>query len=70
MDIVMIDGNGYETTKYIRSMGYIGIIIGIRGIVDDDSMKKAYKSGMNKICSKPIDLGSLFNIMSSSISCD
>ena len=60
MDIVMVDGDGYYASQEIRKLGFKGTIVGISGMVDQDSVNKAYQYGMNKICSKPIELDSLF----------
>lgn len=60
MDIIMVDGDGYHASSEIRELGYKGTIVGISGMVDNVSVDRAYQYGMDKICSKPIDLNSLF----------
>lgn len=53
MDIKMLPINGYDTARGIRKNGYDGLIIGLTGMVSEQSKKEIYASGMNGVIYKP-----------------
>ncbi|XWV25127.1 histidine protein kinase SLN1 [Tupanvirus deep ocean] len=56
MDIKMPKMNGHECTKILRhELNYKGVIIGLTGYVDDDSIKKCHEVGMNYVLAKPFN---------------
>ncbi|XWV26389.1 putative sensor histidine kinase [Tupanvirus soda lake] len=56
MDIKMPKMNGHECTKILRNeLQYKGIIIGLTGYVDDESIKKCHEVGMNYVLAKPFN---------------
>lgn len=55
MDLQMPVMDGIECTKYLRKNNYKGIIIGVTGNVDEDSIKLCMSIGMNEIIPKPIN---------------
>ena len=56
MDIKMPKMDGHECTNILRNkMNYSGIIIGLTGYVDNDSIKKCISLGMNHVVAKPFD---------------
>lgn len=62
MDIMMPRMNGMDCTKTLRQKhGYKGVIIGLTGYIDQDSINQCYKLGMNHVIGKPIDKGTLYH---------
>jgi CheY-like chemotaxis protein len=57
MDLQLPDQDGYETTKKIRSMGFIAPVIAVTAGTAD--MEKVARSGINSVLSKPLTLASL-----------
>jgi CheY-like chemotaxis protein len=56
MDIQMPRMNGIKCTEYLRNtLGYKGVIIGLTGHVDVDSVNDSKKAGMQDVMAKPID---------------
>lgn len=56
MDISMPKINGILATKEIREKcNYKGIIIGLTGHIDEESVKQCKLAGMNEVMAKPID---------------
>ena len=55
MDIKMVPVDGIEATKILRENGCTIPIVGLTGMVDDETIDECKKNGMNKICSKPLD---------------
>ncbi len=56
MDIQMPRMNGIKCTEYLRNeLKYTGIIIGLTGHVDGNTIKECEKAGMNAILPKPIE---------------
>jgi CheY-like chemotaxis protein len=56
VDIKMIPMDGYELANKMRNeYKYDKLIIGITGMVDVLSVKKAINNGMNEVCAKPLD---------------
>ena len=54
MDIKMSPLNGYKTTEKLVENKYDGLILGVSGMVDQESIDHAIKSGMKDMCSKPV----------------
>ena len=63
MDINMAGLTGYETTAKLRDNGYKGLIIAITGMSGDNEYVKAYKSGMNYIHIKPLNIQVIKSIL-------
>jgi CheY-like chemotaxis protein len=62
MDIMMPRMNGMDCTNTLRQKyGYKGVIIGLTGYIDQDSVNQCYKLGMNHVIGKPIDKGTLYH---------
>ncbi|AYV77660.1 MAG: putative sensor histidine kinase [Dasosvirus sp.] len=62
MDIQMPIMNGIECTKYLReTLKYDGIIIGLTGYIDQESVNRCLATGMNHVIGKPIDKNVLYN---------
>ncbi len=62
MDCQMPNMDGYEATKKIRAMGnnfYSIPIIGISATVTDEIRVRCFRSGMNDVLEKPVDIGFL-----------
>lgn len=56
MDIKMPKMDGHDCTNVLRhEMNYTGIIIGLTGYVDNNSIKKCLSLGMNYVVAKPFD---------------
>lgn len=56
IDIQMPKMNGIKATEFLRKeLNYQGIIIGLTGHVDEDSINDCKRAGMNEIIAKPID---------------
>ncbi len=56
MDLQMPKMNGVKCTQHLRTkLNYTGVIIGITGHVDQDSVDDCKNAGMNDIIPKPID---------------
>jgi len=54
MDVNMPHMSGIETAQKIREFGYDGVIIAISGNVDNVTIGKCMKSGMDDFLSKPV----------------
>ena len=62
MDCQMPNMDGYEATKKIRAMGnnfYSIPIIGISATVTDEIRVRCFRSGMNDVLEKPVEIGFL-----------
>ena len=56
--------DGYELTHRLRSdMDFGELIIGVTGMVDRISNKKALHNGMDDVCAKPLDFENLLSII-------
>ena len=60
MDIQMPKMNGYECVEALRKSGYTGIIIGLTGYIDAESVNKGLETGMNHVIGKPINKDTLY----------
>lgn len=61
MDIQMPKMTGYESTKILRNeLHYKGIIIGLTGYIDQESVNKCIGFGMNHVIGKPINKDKLY----------
>ena len=67
MDIKMMDMNGYEATKMIKSYSKEGVadtpIVGMSANAFKEDVDKAAASGMNDYITKPVDYADLMNII-------
>lgn len=62
MDIMMPRMDGMECTENLRTKyKYNGIIIGLTGYVDQETVNECHKKGMNHVISKPIDRNVLYH---------
>lgn len=62
MDLEMPKMNGIECTNYLRkNLKYKGIIIGMTGYVDAESLNDCYNCGMNNVMIKPLNINILYN---------
>lgn len=59
MDIKMSPMNGYKTTEELVKTKYNGLILGLTGMVDQESIENGIKAGMRDICSKPVTFDTL-----------
>ena len=67
-DIIIIDyqmpnKDGPTATKEIRSLGYIGLIVGVTGVTTSEEVSNFLSSGANRVISKPVDLKILNDII-------
>jgi len=54
--------NGMECTEALRKKhNYQGIIIGLTGFIDQESVNECHKRGMNHVIGKPIDKNVLYH---------
>jgi CheY-like chemotaxis protein len=62
MDIMMPRMNGFDCTEILRKQyNYSGVIIGLTGLIDQDSVDECLKRGMNHVIGKPIDKTILYH---------
>lgn len=62
MDIMMPRMNGLECTEQLRKKyNYKGVIIGLTGFIDQESVNECIKRGMNHVIGKPIDKVRLYH---------
>lgn len=54
MDIKMSPIDGFESTKLLINNEYKGLILGVSGMIDSESIKYGIKCGMKDIFPKPI----------------
>jgi CheY-like chemotaxis protein len=54
MDLEMPNVDGLDCTKQLRKLNYQGVIIGVTGHVDKESLSECLKSGMDDVLTKPI----------------
>ena len=65
MDIQMPRMNGFECVKVLRNeYNYDGVIIGLTGYIDQNSINTALTTGMNHIIGKPINKDILYTYVS------
>jgi len=55
MDNVMINMNGLEATRNIRSVGYSGVIVAVSGNVLHEDVKAFLEAGADYFVGKPLD---------------
>lgn len=61
LDIQMPRMNGYECVETLRKKyNYNGIVIGLTGYIDQNSVDHAISKGMNHIMGKPINMDILY----------
>ena len=46
--------NGYESSRYLRSLGFTGSIIAVTAMADKNEKNKCAKSGMDFFLTKPV----------------
>lgn len=63
IDIKMPNISGIETIDQIRKDGYENIVIGVTGMVDDETKRKCIKVGFDNICPKPINDQTVYSII-------
>lgn len=62
MDIMMPRMNGMVCTETLRKKNeYKGVIIGLTGFIDQESVNECYKRGMNHVIGKPIDKNIMYH---------
>lgn len=62
VDLKMPIMNGFELAKILRSKKYDGLIIGVTGNVERESIEKALKCGMDRIIGKPIVMKEFYEL--------
>lgn len=67
MDINMPIINGYDTTKLIRSKGFVVPIVALTAFDKEEVADKVYSAGMDNIIIKPFDKDKLFEIITEMI---
>lgn len=56
MDIRMPKMDGFDaTTHIVETLGYRGVIIGLTGYVDEETVRDCHMAGMKHVVSKPFD---------------
>ncbi len=63
MDEKMPVMNGHDAIKEIRGLGYRGIIIGLTGDVNPESIERMLNCGANKVLSKPVTMNEVFSVI-------
>jgi len=63
MDNVMIDMNGLEATRKIRSIGYTGAIIAVSGNVLQEDVNAFLEAGANFFVGKPLDRAQIQEVL-------
>ncbi len=64
MDYYMSHMNGPEAIQAIRKLGYTGMILGVSGVIDDDS-NNFIEAGANLVLCKPLTLSALWKSLRS-----
>ena len=67
-DIILMDHqmprmSGPEAAAAIRRLGYIGLIVGVSGLVLEEDEEVFLSHGANRVVSKPLDMAKLSNIL-------
>jgi CheY-like chemotaxis protein len=56
LDIIMPNIDGIECIKLLRNKyNYTGPVIGVSGLIDNDTIEECINNGMNEVLKKPFD---------------